>query len=187
MKSNPSCAFQVHTATDCNFYFKDNGQTPAYPSLQAFTDSGAWTHLEFIASAFYFGGNVGIGNTNPSYSLQIANDSAAKPTTNTWTVISDSRVKRNIKDLVGGLDIIKRLRPVEAEYNGLLDLPEGERILSFLAEEIREILPGTVKSHRGKLREADTEETDILDFNIHEVLIHLVLAVKQLAAMVPGA
>jgi hypothetical protein len=131
------------------------------------------------------GGHVGIGMSSVlgsiTYNLQLGADSASKPTTSTWTVPSDSRLKRNVKDLVGGLDVITRLRPIEAEYNGAMGLPEGERILSFLAEEIREILPGTVKSHRGKLRETDTEETDILDFNIHEVLIHLVLAVKQLA------
>jgi hypothetical protein len=135
---------------------------------------------------------VSIGNaatpsiTNPAYALALTVDSAGKPSTNTWTIASDSRLKRNIKELVGGLDIIKRLRPIEAEYNGMHHLPEGHRITGFLAEEIRDILPGTVTSHRGKLREEDEEETEILDFNIHEVLIHLILAVKQLAAKLPA-
>ena len=131
------------------------------------------------------GSGVSISTTaainNPTHALELNVDSAAKPSTNTWTIASDSRLKRNIKELVGGLDIIKRLRPMEAEYNGMNGTPDGGRVLSFLAEEIRDILPGTVTSHRGKLREDDAEETDILDFNLHEVLIHLVLAVKQLA------
>jgi hypothetical protein len=132
-------------------------------------------------------GTVGIGMSGLTTTtvLQVGTDSASKPSTTTWQTTSDQRVKRNIKDLVGGLEIIKRLRPIEAEYNGLLGLPEGERITGFLAQEIREILPGTVKTHRGKLRKEDAEETDILDLNIHEVLIHLILAVKQLAALVP--
>jgi len=33
-------------------------------------------------------GNVGIGGINPSYLLQLNTDSAAKPTTNTWTIAS---------------------------------------------------------------------------------------------------
>jgi hypothetical protein len=130
------------------------------------------------------GGNCGIGTTSPAYNLQLAVDSAAKPLTSTWTIASDGRLKRNVQDLVGGLDVITKLRPIEAEYNGAGGMPEGRRVVSFLAEEVRQILPGCVSSYRGKLQAADTQETDILDFNIHEVLMHLVLAVKQLGAEV---
>ena len=38
--------------------------------------------------AFY----VGIGTTSPSYQLQLSTDSAAKPTSNTWTIASDARI-----------------------------------------------------------------------------------------------
>ena len=86
-------------------------------------------------------GSLGIGlTTNTTYLLQLNTDSGAKPGTNTWTVASDSRLKRNVKELAGGLDVISRLRPVEAEYNGLGGMPEGMRIVGFLAEEIRNIL-----------------------------------------------
>jgi hypothetical protein len=149
--------------------------------LEIQTLNGSGTLIDTMALE---NGSVGIGVTAPSYLLQLASDSAGKPGTSTWAIVSDSRVKRNVTDLTGGLDVIERLRPVEAEYNGLHGTPEGQRVLSFVAEEIREVLPGTVKSHRGKLRETDEEETDILDFNIHEVLMHLVLAVKQLGAEV---
>jgi len=96
--------------------------------------------------------------------------------------MSDARLKRNVRDLEGGLEVISKLRPTVSEYNGLYGLPEGQRVVSFLAQEIREILPFTVGSNRGRLHPDDPEETDILDFNMHEVLFHLVLAVKQLAA-----
>jgi hypothetical protein len=132
-------------------------------------------------------GFLGLGPmTAPTKLIQLAADSAMKPSTTTWTVTSDARTKRNIKDLVGGLDIIRKLRPIEAEYNGLAGLPEGERVLGFLAQEIAAILPGTVGTHSAKLAETDTEDTEILDFNIHEVLIHLVLAVQQLAGALPA-
>ena len=42
------------------------------------------------------GGLVGIGMTGAAYQLQVASDSAAKPSTNTWTVASDERLKENI-------------------------------------------------------------------------------------------
>jgi len=126
-------------------------------------------------------GNLGVGIFPPTYQLQLGTDSAAKLSTSTWAVTSDARTKRNIHDLEGGLDVITRLRPVTAEYNGLAGTPAGHRVVSFLAHEIRDILPHTVGSVRRKLHDDDPADTDILDFNLHEVLMHLVLAVKQLA------
>lgn len=127
-------------------------------------------------------GNVGLAHA-PSYLLDLNNDSAAKPATNTWTIPSDMRLKKNIRPLSGGLSVINRLEAIEAEYNGLGDTPDGLPVLSFDAAAVRTILPRCVSSHRGKLR-AEDEETDILDFNIHEVLMHLILAVQQLSAKV---
>ena len=126
-------------------------------------------------------GNLGIG-LSPSYQLQLSTDSAAKPATTTWTVPSDIRLKRNIRDFAGGLSVIEKLHLIEAEYNGLGGLPEGLRVVGFLAHELREIVPHAVGSTRGKLKPEDAEQTDILDMNIHEILCHLILAVQQLAA-----
>ena len=44
----------------------------------------------------YITGNVGIGTTVPLYALHLSSDSAFKPTTNTWSFSSDSRLKENI-------------------------------------------------------------------------------------------
>jgi hypothetical protein len=95
-------------------------------------------------------------------------------------VPSDIRLKRNIRDLTGGLAVIEKLHLIEAEYNGLGNMPEGLRVVGFLAHELREIVPHAVGSTRGKLKPDDAGETDILDMNIHEVLMHLILAVQQL-------
>ena len=40
--------------------------------------------------------NVGIGTMFPSAQLELSTDSAKKPSTNTWTIASDSRLKTNI-------------------------------------------------------------------------------------------
>ena len=128
------------------------------------------------------GGSVGINMTTaPGYTLHLANDSAGKPITNTWTISSDVRLKRNIKPLEGGLSIINQIVPLEAEYNGLHGTPEGSRVVSVAVEDLKKILPGCCPSHQGKLRESDAKETEILDFNSHEILFHLILAVQQLA------
>ena len=48
-------------------------------------------------------GNVGIGLTNPGYSLTLNSDSAAKPSSTLWTISSDERLKTNITN--ANLDI----------------------------------------------------------------------------------
>ena len=142
--------------------------------------SSAYVPLALSASGYYFlNGSVGIGLSNPTFQLQLSTDSAAKPSTSAWSVSSDERVKQNIKDLEGGLEIINKLHPVEAEYNGLGGMPKGQRVVSFIAQEIAKILPTTVSSYKSVL--ADGVEDDVLDFNMHEVLMHLVLAVQQLS------
>ena len=179
--ASPLNLVQVHVATDQNIGLRTNARA----SIGAFNDAGsAAVPLGFDGSRFDFsGGNVGIG-TIPSYQLHLSTDSAAKLTTTTWTVTSDARIKRNVQDLQGGLDIIAQLRPIEAEYNGLAGTPEGTRVVGFIAQELQAILPGTVDSHPGKLREEDLEEVEILGVNIHEVLMHAILAIKQLKAKV---
>jgi len=126
-------------------------------------------------------GLVGIANTGPSYYLHVGADSAAKPSTNTWTIASDVRLKQNVRPLEGGLPIINQIRPVEAEYNGLNETPKGLRVVSVITQELKKILPHCVPTHRGRLRREDREEVEIDDFNSHEILFHLILAVQQLA------
>lgn len=121
--------------------------------------------------------NVGIG-INPTHELHLALDDAAKPGTSTWTVASSLKVKQNIQELKGGLPIITQLRPIEAEYNGVDETPKGQRLVSLIAEEAMTVLPGTVSSHKSRSGE------DILDFNPHEIIFHLILAVQQLEAEV---
>lgn len=148
--------------------------------IQAGNDAGSLSGTGILINRAT--GNVGIGTPSPSHLLTVATDSAAKPTTSTWTVTSDVRIKENIRPLEGGLPVINRLRPVESEYNGALGMHKGTRQVSLIAQEVQAVLPHTVGSHRGKLRDTDDEETDILDFNVHEVLFHMMLAIQQLSA-----
>ena len=63
-------------------------------------------------STFTTYGNLGIGVTSPNYQLELSLDSAAKPSTNTWTISSDSRLKTNVK-----------LADLEICYNTVKNLP----------------------------------------------------------------
>jgi len=123
-----------------------------------------------------------LGSGTPSAVNYLRGDGAW--TDLTWTTSSDARIKRNVRDLEGGLEVIERVRPISATFNGLGGTTEGKQIVSFVAQELAEILPDAVTSHRGKLSPDDSDETDILGIDPYPVLIHLVLAVKQLTKRV---
>jgi hypothetical protein len=124
-------------------------------------------------------GRVGIG-TSPSYQLHVSTDSAAKPTTNTWTISSDARIKTNIQPYTKGLAEICQVAPVTYDYNGKGGIAAGPGGVSILAQELQTIFPECVGSYRGKLEEADEEETDILNYNGHAITFALINAIKQL-------
>jgi hypothetical protein len=124
--------------------------------------------------------NVGIGGAPNSYALYVATDAAAKPNSVYWTQYSDPRTKRNVRRFEGDMDLIRKLDPIVAEYNGRGGTPAGTRVVGFDAAKLREILPQAVFSHRGKLDPTDKEETDILGFNPHEIFFHMLLAIQQM-------
>ena len=127
-------------------------------------------------------GNVGIGTAAPSYQLQLSTDSAAKPTTSTWTVASDVRVKKNIRAYTEGLDIIKQINPIRYQYNGLANLPENAEGIGLDAKAHANILKDCIGKYKTKLKESDPGETELYNFNSHALTFLLVNAVKELDA-----
>ena len=186
----------LNNGGECKVLFESTGGSRARLQLQAnngswqmaavgSTDplypSGSWVLLNnYTANPLQVlnNGNMGLSIT-PTHRFQLDIDDAAKPTTNTWTITSDIRTKRNTRPLEGGLSVIRALEPIESEYNGHALTPEGSRVVSFDPEKLSKILPSAVSSVRGKLRREDLEETDIKGVNIHEVIFHLILAVQQ--------
>lgn len=118
-------------------------------------------------------GFVGIGMT-PDHQLQLSTDDAAKPTTNTWTIVSDERAKDHIRDFTDGLEKILCLRPVTYRYNGKYGTPAGEAGVGVIAQEVVFLLPNSVKDLGNGM----------LGFNSHELVYLLINAVKTLAARV---
>ena len=146
---------------------------------------GRWNGTTPSIDMIFSGGNVGLAMVpSTSFQLDLLLDAARKASTSTWSTGSDLRIKRNVRDLEGGLPIIMRLRPIEAEYNGLGNHPEGGRVVSLIAQEVREILPGTVTASKEKLHPNDKEDTEMLNFNLHEVLFHMLLAIKQISTKI---
>jgi hypothetical protein len=130
------------------------------------------------------GGNVGIGTTSPSYQLQLSTDSAAKPTTNTWTIASDARIKTNVRPYEKGLAEIKQVEPIEYDYNGKAGMPEGPGGISIIAQALQPIFPECVGTFQAKLEPEDEETTELLNYNGHAITFALINAIKELAARV---
>jgi len=129
------------------------------------------------------GGNVGIGLTSSAYQLQLGTDSAAKPSTNTWTIASDARIKTETGEYTKGLDAVLALRPVTYRYNGKAGMvDDGEDKISIIAQEAINAFPECVGSYMTKLNEDDDEETEVLNWNGHALTFALVNSIKELTA-----
>jgi hypothetical protein len=95
-------------------------------------------------------GNIGIGTNTPTYQLQLSSDSAAKPSTNTWTVSSDERLKTNIQlaDLDICYNIIKNL-PLKRytwkdEVYTVEEVPDRSK-LGWIAQDVESVIPKAVE------------------------------------------
>jgi Chaperone of endosialidase len=92
---------------------------------------------------------------------------------------SDAVLKTNVRDLEGGLPIVRKLRPVSFEWNGLAGFKAGQRNVAVIAQELREVLPDCVFPFRKELRPSE-EPTEILAYEPLHILFHTVLGLQQL-------
>jgi len=102
---------------------------------------------------------------DPGYALHLTSDSAAKPSTSTWTVASDARTKENLRPFTAGLDVLRQLLLQTWEYNGLGDTPSGETASGVVAQEIQGFLPDAVVTTRPKNHVGDSDQAEYLGVN----------------------
>jgi hypothetical protein len=124
-------------------------------------------------------GKLAVGNFTPTHRLHLNVDDAAKPSTSTWTIVSDARLKTNVSDFKEGLDVVKKIRPVWFEYNGKAGLPAGEKSVGILAQEMQKIAPYMI----GKFEQTDEAgvTNEYLDYNANALFYLLVNSVKELS------
>jgi hypothetical protein len=131
------------------------------------------------------GGNVGIGTTSPAYQLQLSTNSAAKPTSSAWTVVSDERVKTNIRPYETGLQELLQIEPKVFDYNGKAGFDAKiKNNIGIIAQEVKDIIPETVKTYEAKLNENDEENTELYNFDGHALTFALINSVKELSAKI---
>src|SRR5215472_9468499 len=109
--------------------------------------------------------------------LTINGATAQKASGTTWSNPSDIRLKENVKDYARGLADILRLHPISYTLKAT-----GTETCGFDADRVREVFPECVGTTRMKLNPDDEEETDVLTFDMHAILVALVNAVQELAS-----
>ena len=83
-------------------------------------------------------GNVGVGDSTPSYKLDVAGTIRA---TGDVIAYSDERVKENIKTIDNSLEKVNKLRGVEFNKIG-----EDKKSIGVIAQEIEKVLPEVVRT-----------------------------------------
>ena len=127
-------------------------------------------------------GYVGINRINPSYWLHLGTNSAAKPSSSTWIVTSDERIKTNVKDYEKGLKEILAIRPVSYDYNGKAGFDKNSGGIGVIAQEIQKVMPECVHTYDTLLNEDDKEETELLNFDSNAITFALINSIKELKA-----
>lgn len=95
----------------------------------------------------YIGSNVGLGVSQPQFRLHLSTDSAAKPGTNTWTIFSDRRLKKDITPLVNSLDKLLQLHGVN--FRWIDPASQGDRTgveTGLIAQDVEEVFPEWVQT-----------------------------------------
>jgi Chaperone of endosialidase len=128
-------------------------------------------------------GQVGLGTAAPAALLHLTADSALKPTTTTWTVVSDARIKEVLRPFMDGLALLLQIEPLWYRYNGRggmrRDLQEH---VGVLAQAVEPLAPYLISRSSARLDAEDEAETDLLTYNGHAMTFILINAVKELAA-----
>jgi hypothetical protein len=98
-----------------------------------------------IGMTFNSDGNVGIGTTSPGYQLTLSTNSAAKPTSDHWTISSDARLKENITEIPNALQTVLQLKGREFEYINK-EQYGASRQYGFIAQDVEAVIPRWVQT-----------------------------------------
>jgi hypothetical protein len=119
------------------------GSGDARRTILTFTTSDAGDASERMR--ILANGNVGIGTTSPGYQLTLSTNSAAKPTSDHWTISSDARLKEDITEIPNALQTVLQL---EGREFGYIDKEQygASRQYGFIAQDVEAVVPRWVQT-----------------------------------------
>jgi Chaperone of endosialidase len=127
-------------------------------------------------------GKVGIGTVTPAFQLQLSENSAAKPTSSSWTIASDARLKKNMHKFSDGLNVLNKINPIWFTYTGEAGLP-NETGVGTTAQAIQAIAPYMVKP-LGKAPEGFKGGGELLGVDYGPLQFIMVNAIKEQQAVI---
>ena len=124
-------------------------------------------------------GAVGIGVVAPSYQLELSTNSAGKPSSSTWAITSDERLKTIDGIYTKGLKEVLALQPIEYHYKNVGERKFSEQVLSkgnigFSAQEVQKVFPEAV----------GTDADGYLNLDMHAILVSYTNAIKEQQQMI---
>ncbi len=141
-------------------------------------------------------GHISINDGGYTYAITLPNDdtdNAGIAMAQAWSEYSDARIKSDIQDLTGGLDIVRRLRPKRyfqhntrfagsGENNndkstGIRILPGGKYSAGFIAQELYRIFPAAV-------HKPTDEKTELWGVNYTRLIPVLTAAIQEQQAQI---
>lgn len=177
-----SGALWFDTSTSGNPYIRaETGYLQIYTGA-TYNVSAGTERVRILAN-----GNVGIGAGSPGYQLTLSTDSAAKPTSNTWTISSDARMKTVIGPYTRGVADIVTLEPKMYRLNGAFGSVDDGRVhVSVIAQETQATWPEMIGTYEHADKDEDGVETvtELLNLNTNELQWAMVNAIKELVQRV---
>jgi hypothetical protein len=101
-----------------------------------------------LGISYFSPGGIGIGTLPNTFQLELSEDSAAKPFTNTWSSPSDRRVKQNIQraDIRLCYDTIKRLPLQRFTWDASFAPTAVDRnSVGWIAQDVSDVFPNAVR------------------------------------------
>jgi len=137
--------------------------------------NGSANSLRNNAMVVRYDGRVGIGTNAPGGQFELSLDQGRKPSTNTWTITSDARLKNITGTYNKGLKEILQLKPITYQYKNVGERKFAEEILKavqigFSAQDVQQVFPECVGE----------DEDGYLNLNTHAIIIAQINAIKEL-------
>lgn len=138
-----------------------------------------------IAGTVNIGGDVNIGSSLQERTFTVFGV-AAKTGSLVWVLpASDERIKKEIRPYKDGLDKLIQFKPVVYKYNGKAGIADnGGDNVGLIAQDVQKVAPEMVFSRKTKLNPDDEKDTDLLNYDFHNVLFMVINAFKEINARI---
>lgn len=139
----------------------------------------ATTRNNYIRGNTMFGGAAAVV---PTFQLQLSTDSAGKPATALWTIVSDKRTKKDVAkvDSTNVLDLFKSLpNQITFKHNELIGESDDVNI-GYLADDLDKLKFNTSVISKKKFDVGNKKSIELKTVNYHEIMMRSFEAIKQL-------